>query len=59
MTRGSGDGLIVDAGVRRGDFTLTVALAVAPGDKAFDWCGPISASFPRGAHIADLSFSGS
>jgi endonuclease YncB( thermonuclease family) len=34
-------------------------LAVAPGDKAFDWCGPISASFPRGAHIADLSFSGS
>jgi len=33
-------------------------LAVAPGDKPFDWCGPISANFPRAAHIADLSFSG-
>ena len=33
-------------------------LAVAPGGKPFDWCGPISASFPRGAHSADLSFSG-
>jgi endonuclease YncB( thermonuclease family) len=33
-------------------------LAVAPGGKPFDWCGPISASFPRAAHIADLSFSG-
>jgi endonuclease YncB( thermonuclease family) len=33
-------------------------LAVAPGGKPFDWCGPISASFPRVAHIADLSFSG-
>jgi hypothetical protein len=33
-------------------------LAVASGEKPFDWCGPISASFPRGAHIANLSFSG-
>jgi endonuclease YncB( thermonuclease family) len=33
-------------------------LAVAPGGTPFDWCGPISASFPRAAHIADLSFSG-
>jgi endonuclease YncB( thermonuclease family) len=33
-------------------------LAVAPGGKPFDWCGPISADFPRAAHIADLSFSG-
>jgi endonuclease YncB( thermonuclease family) len=33
-------------------------LAVAPGAKPFDWCGPISAGFPRAAHIADLSFSG-
>jgi molybdate transport system ATP-binding protein len=32
VTRGGDDGLIVDAGVRRGDFTLTVALAVAPGE---------------------------
>jgi endonuclease YncB( thermonuclease family) len=33
-------------------------LAVAPGGKPFDWCAPISASFPRAQHIADLSFSG-
>jgi endonuclease YncB( thermonuclease family) len=33
-------------------------LAVAPGVKRFDWCAPISASFPRAEHIADLSFSG-
>jgi endonuclease YncB( thermonuclease family) len=33
-------------------------LAVAPGGKPFDWCGPISASYPRAAHIANLSFSG-
>jgi endonuclease YncB( thermonuclease family) len=33
-------------------------LAVSPGGQPFDWCGPISASFPRAAHIADLSFSG-
>jgi endonuclease YncB( thermonuclease family) len=33
-------------------------LAVAPDGKPFDWCGPISASYPRAAHIASLSFSG-
>lgn len=33
-------------------------LAVVPGGQPFNWCGPISASFPRAAHIADLSFSG-
>jgi endonuclease YncB( thermonuclease family) len=33
-------------------------LAVAADGKRFDWCGPISASFPRGEHIANLSFSG-
>jgi endonuclease YncB( thermonuclease family) len=33
-------------------------LAVAAGDKRFDWCAPISASFPRAEHIANLSFSG-
>lgn len=33
-------------------------LAVASGDKRFDWCGPISASFPRAQHIANLSFAG-
>jgi len=33
-------------------------LAVTPDNKPFDWCGPISASFPRVAHIASLSFSG-
>jgi endonuclease YncB( thermonuclease family) len=37
---------------------IVEGLAVAPGGKPFDWCGPISASFPRAAHIADLSFSG-
>jgi molybdate transport system ATP-binding protein len=31
VTDNSGDGLIVDAEVRRGDFTLTVCLAAAPG----------------------------
>jgi molybdate transport system ATP-binding protein len=31
VTPGSRDGLIIDAEVRRGDFTLTVALAAAPG----------------------------
>jgi endonuclease YncB( thermonuclease family) len=33
-------------------------LAVAADAKRFDWCGPLSASFPRAAHIANLSFSG-
>ncbi|THD64823.1 hypothetical protein [Phenylobacterium sp.] len=33
-------------------------LAVAPGGNRFDWCGPISADYPRAAHIATLSFSG-
>ncbi len=33
-------------------------LAVTADGKPFDWCGPISASFPRVAHIASLSFSG-
>ena len=33
-------------------------LAVAPGEKRFDWCGPISTSYPRVAHIAALSFAG-
>jgi endonuclease YncB( thermonuclease family) len=33
-------------------------LAVAPSGQRFDWCGPISASFPRARHIATLSFSG-
>jgi endonuclease YncB( thermonuclease family) len=37
---------------------IVEGLAVAPGGKPFDWCGPVSASFPRAAHIADLSFSG-
>ncbi|MBS0363799.1 MAG: hypothetical protein JSR98_20695 [Proteobacteria bacterium] len=32
-------------------------LAVRPG-AAFNWCAPISASFPRAEHIAVLSFSG-
>src|ERR1700751_2496355 len=31
MTQGGSDGLIVDAEVRRGGFTLTVTLAAAPG----------------------------
>ncbi|HEY3951037.1 nuclease [Phenylobacterium sp.] len=33
-------------------------LAVRPGGRAFNWCGPISAGFPRAEHIAVLSFSG-
>jgi endonuclease YncB( thermonuclease family) len=33
-------------------------LAVAPGGKRFDWCAPISTSFPRAQHIANLSLSG-
>ena len=33
-------------------------LAVAAGDKRFDWCAPLSTSLPRAAHIANLSFSG-
>jgi len=33
-------------------------LAVRPGRGAFNWCGPISAGFPRAEHIAVLSFSG-
>ncbi|HXZ76736.1 MAG TPA: ABC transporter ATP-binding protein, partial [Streptosporangiaceae bacterium] len=32
MTPGGGDGLVVDAEVRRGGFTLTVSLAAAPGE---------------------------
>ena len=32
MTPEGSDGLVVDAEVRRGDFKLTVALAVAPGE---------------------------
>jgi molybdate transport system ATP-binding protein len=31
MTQRDGDGLVVDAEVQRGDFTLTVSLAAAPG----------------------------
>jgi molybdate transport system ATP-binding protein len=34
VTRENSDGLIVDAEVRRGDFTLTVSLAAAPGQVA-------------------------
>ena len=37
---------------------IEAGLAVAPGGERFDWCGPISAGFPRVAHIANLSFSG-
>jgi|GEM_PF-1959166 len=33
-------------------------LAVTPSGHPFDWCSPISTDFPRAAHIADLSFSG-
>jgi len=33
-------------------------LAVAPGGKPFDWCGPISTNLPRATHIANLSFAG-
>ncbi|HZZ68491.1 MAG TPA: hypothetical protein VFE18_09990 [Phenylobacterium sp.] len=33
-------------------------LAVRPGAGAFNWCGPLSASFPRAEHIAMLSVSG-
>jgi molybdate transport system ATP-binding protein len=32
MTQRDGDGLVVDAEVQRGDFTLTVSLAAAPGE---------------------------
>jgi molybdate transport system ATP-binding protein len=32
MTHGDGGGLVVDAEVRRGDFTLAVSLAAAPGE---------------------------
>src|ERR1700752_3271520 len=31
MTRGDGDGLVVEAEVRRGSFTLAVSLTAAPG----------------------------
>src|SRR6266481_8159405 len=31
MTHGDSDGLVVDAEVRRGEFTLTASLAAAPG----------------------------
>ena len=31
MTHEDGDGLVVDAEVRRGSFSLTVSLAAAPG----------------------------
>jgi endonuclease YncB( thermonuclease family) len=33
-------------------------LAVGPGAAAFNWCGPLSAGFPRAEHIAMLSVSG-
>jgi endonuclease YncB( thermonuclease family) len=33
-------------------------LAVRPGSAAFNWCGSISAGFPRAEHISVLSFSG-
>jgi endonuclease YncB( thermonuclease family) len=37
---------------------IVAGLAVTPDARPFDWCGPISASFPRAAHIAALSVSG-
>lgn len=33
-------------------------LAVRPGPGVFNWCGPISAAFPRAEHIAMLSVTG-
>lgn len=33
-------------------------VAVAPGAKAMDWCGPLSSSLPQATHIALLSEMG-
>ncbi len=33
-------------------------VAVAPGAKAMDWCGPLSSSLPQATHIAMLSEMG-
>ena len=37
---------------------ITDGMAVAPGGKPFDWCGPIAAGYPRAASVAYLSYTG-
>ena len=53
MTHGDGGGLMVDAEVRRGSFTLEVSLAAAPGQVAggSSTGGSSTGSSSSGPHI--------
>jgi hypothetical protein len=46
-------------GVDPATVLIDEGLAVAPGNQAFSWCGPLSEGFPQARRMAMLSLAGS
>jgi hypothetical protein len=53
------DAHILFDGVDPAAILIDEGLAVAPGNQAFSWCGPLSEGFPQARRLAMLSLAGS